>query len=88
MPLTVTLDTEDTVKGINAAAGNTTVNLPAVSTVTKKTYWIKKIDSSANTVTIDPDGSETIDGASTLVLSSQWDYAVIISTGTTWWRIG
>ncbi len=48
---------------------------------------IVKTDSSANTVTIDPNATETINGASTLVLSSQWDRAVIQSDGTNWIRI-
>ena len=48
---------------------------------------VAKIDASANTVTIDPNASETINGAATLVLSAQWDVAVIQSNGSNWIRI-
>src|SRR5258708_6740431 len=45
---------------------------------------IKKIDSSANTVTITPNGAETWDGASTYVLSAQYQYAEGYSDGVSW----
>lgn len=48
---------------------------------------IVKIDASANTVTIDPNASETVNGAATLVLSAQWDRAVLQSDGANWIRI-
>jgi len=45
---------------------------------------IKKIDSSGNTVTIDPDGSATIDGQLTQTLTSQFDNITIQYDGTNW----
>jgi hypothetical protein len=48
---------------------------------------VKKIDSSANAVTVDGNGSETIDGATTQVITSQWDSASIQSNGTAWYII-
>ena len=45
---------------------------------------VKKIDSSTNTITVDPNGSETIDGAATFVLSGQWSSVVLRSNGTAW----
>ena len=36
------------------------------------------------TITVTPDGSETIDGASTYSLSSQYDVVNIVSNGTNW----
>lgn len=45
---------------------------------------IKKIDSSANTVTIDPAGSATIDGSLTKVLTTQYDNLTIQWDGTNW----
>jgi len=44
----------------------------------------KKIDASANAVTITPAGAETIDGAATLALGAQWASAAIYSDGTNW----
>lgn len=45
---------------------------------------VKKTDSSANTVTIDGNASETIDGAATLVLSTQYDVAILACDGSNW----
>ena len=47
---------------------------------------IKKIDSSINSVTILP-ASGTIDGASSKVLTLQYDYKVITSDGTNYFII-
>lgn len=71
----------------DASGGAFTVSLPAAAAVSGKVYVIKKIDSSANAVTIDPNGSETIDGATTNALSSQNQRRHIQSDGTNWQRI-
>ena len=69
----------------DATDGNITVTLPAVATNKGRLLTIKKIDSSANTVTIDGSGSETIDGDTTKVISSQYDSITIISDGSAWY---
>lgn len=52
-------------------------------------HVIKKIDSSANTVTVDPSGSPTIDDAASVVLSAKGHYIVIQSDGLgNWMKIG
>lgn len=68
----------------DATSGGITINLPAASTVTGRIYNIKKIDNSVNTVTIDPDSTETIDGAATNVISTQWTNIQFQSNGTNW----
>ena len=50
-------------------------------------YRIKKIDSTANAVTIDPSGNQTIDDATTRILSSQYDAVNLISDDTEWWIV-
>jgi len=45
---------------------------------------IKKIDSSTNTVTIDPNGAETIDGAATVVIATQNTVSQLYSDGSAW----
>ena len=45
---------------------------------------IKKIDSSANAVTVDGNGAETIDGATTQALSVQYAAITIVCDGTEW----
>jgi len=68
----------------DATSNSMTVSLPSASGITGRVYTIKKVDSSANTVTIDPNGTETIDGSSTYSLSSQWDFVTIVSDGSNW----
>lgn len=70
-------------KLIDATSGNITITLPtAVSNVAA--FIIKKVDSSTNTVTIDGNASETIDGDLTLTIYDQYNYIEIISDGTNW----
>ncbi len=45
---------------------------------------IKKVDVSVNTVTVDGNASETIDGATTAVLTTQWESITIHCNGTAW----
>lgn len=79
-----TLDaTHYTVLG-DATGGAVTITLPAASTCTGRIYVIKKIDASGNFVIADGNGSETIDGATTLPLNNQWDSTMIQSNGTAW----
>lgn len=80
-----TLLTTDGVILGDATAGNFTLTLPAVSGNSGLVYRIKKIDSSANTVTIDGNGSETIDGSLTAILDLQYAAVDIICDATTWW---
>ncbi len=70
----------------NAVGGNMTINLPA-ATGTGRILNIKKIDASAYTVTVDANGSETIDGALTYVISGQWVNITIQDGGTGVWYI-
>lgn len=69
----------------NATSAAFTITLPAASGNSGIKYNIKKIDSSANVITIDADGSETIDGALTLTLSSQYDSYTIQCDGSAWY---
>lgn len=57
------------------------------STITQfltKIYNIKKIDSGAGSVIIDPAGSGTIDGSSTATITTQYDSLTIQYDGTNW----
>lgn len=76
----------------DATSGSFTINLPDATTNSfsgansclGRIYVIKKIDSSGNTVTVDGFNSQTIDGATTKVLSSQWETLRIQSDGANW----
>jgi hypothetical protein len=60
-----------------------TVNLPAAASNTGRIYNIKNIGAAA-TITIDPDASETIDGATTYTLTTQYESVTIQCDGTAW----
>jgi len=52
-------------------------------------YHIKKIDSTANTVSVEPDdpGPELIDGAVSAIISTQYDSITVVSDGSNWWIV-
>jgi len=65
-----------------------TVTLPPIANVIEgKEYNIKKIDSSTNIVTVAGDGAETIDGAATVAIGTQYESITIKKSGTNWWII-
>jgi len=73
---------------VTTGASDRTITLPPAADVVGQAYYIKKIDAGAGAVIIDPDGSETIDGASTKSLTSQWEFCIIWPNGTAWFVIG
>ncbi len=82
-------DSDDVIL-VNATSGSITINLPAAAGVTNKVFWIKKIDSSANKVTINANGSETIDNELTIDLLSvanAGESIGIVCDGFNWWII-
>ncbi len=72
----------------DASGGAFTFTLPTAVGIAGREYVFKKIDSSANAVTIDGDGTETIDGATTYDLTSQYQFIRIVSDGANWLIIG
>jgi hypothetical protein len=77
----------DNVLLADASGGAVTVALPAAADATGRQFTIKKIDVAANAVTIDPDGAELIDGATTYVINAQYTSRTVASDGTQWWII-
>lgn len=71
----------------DATSGNITITLPTAVSSLGRIYNIKKIDASVNTVTIDGNGAELIDGATTNVLTTQWDTKQIQSNSSAWYVI-
>ena len=69
----------------DATAGAFTITLPAAATAGDGfEVSVKKVDSSANAVTLDADGSETIDGDTDVSLPNQFDVVTVRSDGTSW----
>lgn len=71
----------------DATAGAITMTLPPAALVPGRIYAFKRVNSGANAVVIDPNASETIDGAATYTLSAQWNSVTIMSNGTAWFII-
>ena len=69
----------------NATSGAFTVTLPPAKSMRNRGVYIKKIDSSGNAITVDADGSEKIDGATTQSLATQHKMILIVSNGTAWY---
>lgn len=84
---TTTLTGTDSVLKADATTAAVTVNLPTAVGATGRKYTVKKIDSSVNAVTVDPSGTETIDGAATVALAAQWDTLRLVSDGSNWLKV-
>ncbi len=67
----------------NTSGGAGTLNLPNANTVTVRSFYVFK-DGAPSTVTIAPNGMQTINGGSTAVMSGDQSCWVIRSTGTGW----
>lgn len=68
----------------DASGGAFTVTLPKAATNKGKVLVVKKIDAGVNAVTIDGNGSETIEGAATVALSARWASRTVQSDGSNW----
>lgn len=71
----------------NATSGAITVNLPAVAASEGALLVVKKTDASGNAVTLDGNASETIDGATTQAITTQYDAITVACDGTAWWIV-
>ena len=71
----------------DATSGAFSVYLNSASSDEGKVRRFKKTDSSANAVTIDGNGAETIDGSTTYVLADQNDTVTVVSDGSAWYTI-
>ncbi len=84
-PYTITETSGEVVILANATAGSITINLPAASGNTAK-YTVKKTNT-ANSVTLDGNASETIDGGTTAVVSTQYESITIVNDNSNWYVI-
>ena len=85
---TYTITTSDSTVLCDATSAAFTVTLPTAVSATGKTYVVKKIDSSANAITIATTSSQTIDTISTQTLGIQNAWLVMQSDGSNWQIIG
>jgi hypothetical protein len=85
-----TATTSDGTIECDATSGAITITGFAGSGNAGKIIIVKKTDSSGNAVTFDPNASETVDGATTHVLSAQYATGIyqVNAAGTAWNRLG
>ena len=69
-----------------ATAGATTINLPTAVSNTAK-FTVKKIDGGTNTVTVDANSTETIDGGLTASILIPSASITLISNNSNWFII-
>jgi polygalacturonase len=73
----------------DATAGAFDVDLPNAVGNFGRILTIKKVDASGNAVSVDPSGSQLIDGSSSSYsLPAQWDGVTIQSNGVSWFILG
>jgi hypothetical protein len=75
--------TDKTVTG-DATSAAFSFTLPSAVGVTGQEYTLKKIDASANAVTVATTSSQTIDGSTTYALSARWKFVTVQSDGANW----
>lgn len=81
-----TLDNTYRAKLVNATSGTWTLTLQAAATATSTFFFLIR-NSGSGIITIDPNGTETIDGATTKDIRSG-ESAIIICNGTGWFSVG
>ena len=79
-----TLSSTDSLVLGDATAGAFTLTLPDATACKGRRYMLKKTDSSANVVTVGTTNSQTIDGATTKALSTQYANIDVVSDGSNW----
>jgi hypothetical protein len=70
---------------VDASGAARTITLPDAAGIDGRTYLIKKTDNSVNAVTVDGDGADTIDGAATFNLGSQYATLSIQAYNGNWY---
>ena len=73
--------------GMTTGASNYTVTLPTAADNANRILTIIKLDSGAGTCIVDGEGSETVEGATTFVLSKQYDSITVVCNGSAWFIV-
>lgn len=79
-----TLTAADHVILADATSAAFSVTLPTAVGITGRPYVVKRLNAASNNVTIATTSSQTIDGSTTHVLSSQYAVARVVSNGANW----
>jgi hypothetical protein len=68
----------------SASGGAWSLALPSAATCSGKVMGVRKTDATLSAVTIDPNSTETIGGASTTTLNTEGETLYFVSDGTNW----
>jgi hypothetical protein len=71
----------------DTTAGNKVIDLPTAAAGINFVIDVKKTDITANTITINPNGAETIEDAAEAVITDQYEAITTVSDGTEWYII-
>lgn len=71
----------------SAASAALAINLPAASGLTGRIVTVKATSVAGGNVTVNANGSETIDGAGTVTISTQYETCTVVCDGSNWHRI-
>jgi len=74
---------------VNATDGPVSITVPASNTITGREYRVKKIDSTANVVTVNRSGADTFDGATSKTITGQYHVLMFtVAAGLHLWKQG
>jgi len=82
-----TLTATDHTVLVNCSGGNVTITLPTAVGCAGRMYIIKRTDTSANSANIDANGSEQIEGSTSLVGVAARGSIVLQSDNAGWWKV-
>jgi hypothetical protein len=86
-PLTLTVNDVGNAYEFDTTGGSITVNLPDAASVGSGKGFVFKRTAAANSVTLDPSGSQTIDDATTFVMTQLHEVVGIFSNGAEWYKV-
>jgi len=72
---------------VDCTAASVTITLPPAVDSTGRRFVVKRTDASGNNITIDGNGVETIDGATTQAVVSQYDVTTVFCDGVEWFIV-
>jgi hypothetical protein len=72
---------------VDTTTASVTLDLPPAVSNKGAIVVVKKVDSSVNTVTVETNASETIDGATNKALTAQYETLTIVCDGVEWWVV-
>ncbi len=82
-----TITGTDVIIFADASSANVTITLPAASSFGGYNFYVKRIDSSANSCSVARTGSDTIDGSTSFSLDTQYFAVRVVSNGSNWYII-